>query len=153
MPSCQQEFSLSWGYKSWPLAHKGDRLSLVYQEVGPLYLQLPSLTLLFLLNKLSFLKYFRSGNSSFNPCSDHDITEVLPRYRIPSGKVLSLRILKALTHCLLASGITAKSENSNSPSLVLSVFFYFTFSSFSFFSSSWSFSYLNFSGKHNFFSH
>ena len=32
MPPFQQEFSLSWGYKNWPLTHEEGRLSLAYQK-------------------------------------------------------------------------------------------------------------------------
>ena len=44
---------LSWGYKNWPLTHKKHWLSLVCQVVGPLHLQVPTLSLLFVFNKLT----------------------------------------------------------------------------------------------------
>ena len=53
IPPFQQEFSSSWGYKNWSLGHKRGPLSLVCQEVSPLCLQYPSLSLLFVLNKFT----------------------------------------------------------------------------------------------------
>ena len=70
MPTCQQEFSLSWGCKSWLLTHKNCQLSLVCQVVSPLQSQCPYyLCSLFWINSLpseilSVWKFF------FNPCLD-----------------------------------------------------------------------------------
>ena len=52
-PAFQQGFPLSWGYKSWPLAHERGWLSMDSQEVRPLCLQFPSLALLFVLSILT----------------------------------------------------------------------------------------------------
>ena len=64
MPTVQQEFALSWGYKNWLLTHKKHWLSLDWQEVSPLHLQCPhNLCSLFLINSLPsenlcFWKFF-----------------------------------------------------------------------------------------------
>ena len=53
MPTFQQEFSLSRGYKNGLLTHKNCQLSLVCQEVGPPCLQRPHcLCSLFIRNSL-----------------------------------------------------------------------------------------------------